>query len=56
MTNIQIIFDLCSHVLKCIVGYCCHSMHYKGLQLLKVVVLDLVSKVWNHLNHTMPNG
>jgi len=39
------IFELCPHVLKHVVGYHSHSIPHAGFQLLKIVVSDLVEKV-----------
>jgi hypothetical protein len=55
-TNNQTIFDLCACVLKHIVDIRSHSVPYASFQLLNIVVFDLVGKVKNDFNHTMPGG
>jgi hypothetical protein len=39
MMSIQMIFILCPHVLKHIVGYCNHIISYVGCHLLKIIFL-----------------
>lgn len=51
VTNIQMTFYLCRHVLKLAVGYCNHSITYTGFQLLKII-FDLAGEVL----HTTPQG
>jgi hypothetical protein len=47
MTNIQTIFDLVPRSLKHVRCYCSHRVPYAGLQVLKVVDLNLAYNVSN---------
>lgn len=55
MTNIEMIFNPCLHVLKHVLGYHSH-ITYAGFQLLKVNVFDLVDEVRNYFTYMMPGG
>jgi len=55
MTNIEMIFNPCLHVLKHVLGYHSH-ITYAGYQLLKIIVFDLVDEVRNYFTYMMPGG